>query len=284
MGLLMNSNYLKNKSNTSVFEKASCLIIEKARKLTDQLIEQRGNSKPPFLPEEIAPLLGIRGIIKADLGETSAVLLRFRDGPIIKVNQNHYQNKCNFSCAHEIGHILFDELGLEPYIAGIEYRGTFDPQGQAFAYSNAKERLCDIAARELLMPEAIFKDHLLGFGLSVSSIPLLSKAFKASIHAVALRIEEVCPESCVILQCQLRKKRRSRTLHLSNARRQSYCTLVNSRVEPNSSLYKAFKTDNIVKGHRDFKISNEKKRLPIESKGFGYGENRKVYSLVFLER
>jgi len=265
-------------------EQATSLIIERARQLVDRLIEQRGSDKPPLLPEELASLLGIKKIMKAEIGEASAVLLRLHDGQVIKLNQNHNKNRQNFSCAHEMGHILFDKLDLQQCIADIEFRGTFDPQGQALAYSRAKERLCDIAATELLMPEAIFRKYLLGFGVSINSIMLLSNVFKVSIPTVAIRISEVSPEPCIALQWQLWQRRRSKALRLSWPRKKANCMPVHTQAKPGSSLFKAFETDSTVKCHKLFKLGTEVKRLPMESKGFGYGENRRVYSLAFLER
>jgi len=69
-------------------EQATSLIIERARQLVNRLVEQRGHETPPFLPEEFARLQGIKRIEKADLRGTSAVMLRFQDGYVIKVNQN----------------------------------------------------------------------------------------------------------------------------------------------------------------------------------------------------
>lgn len=264
-------------------KEATSIIIGQAKKLVNQLLGDRRDDKPPFLPIEYARLKGIKKIDVTDLGGTSGILIRLNDGYMIKVNRNHSIKRQHFSCAHEIGHILFDELGLIEYVRKIEYR-TFNPVNLVKIRGLARERLCDIAASELLMPEEIFKKYLLGFGVSVSSIPLLSEVFKASIHTVALRIAEVCPESCVTLQWQLWQRRRPKTLRLSNTKRKTYCTPVHSQVKPGSSLFKAFETDNIVKSHKLFKVGNKVKRLPMESKGFGFGENRRVYSLVFLNR
>jgi Zn-dependent peptidase ImmA (M78 family) len=264
-------------------EQATSLIIERARQLVDRLIEQRGSDKPPFLPLEFARLLGVKKIEKADLGNTSAILLRLHDGCIIKVNQNHIQARQNFSCAHEIGHILFDELELTNYIREIEYR-TFNPQAQAIVRARARERLCDIVATELLMPESIFRKYLSGFGVSVSSFVLLSNVFKVSVPTVAIRISEVSPEPCIALQWQLWQRRRSKALRLSWPRKKANCMPVHTQAKPGSSLFKAFETDSTVKCHKLFKLGTEVKRLPMESKGFGYGENRRVYSLAFLER
>jgi len=78
-------------------EQSTSLVAERARQLVSQLVEQRGHGKPPFLSEEYAPLLGIKRIEKADLGEVSAILIKLHDGDVIRVNQNHNSARQNFS-------------------------------------------------------------------------------------------------------------------------------------------------------------------------------------------
>ncbi|GAI57925.1 unnamed protein product [marine sediment metagenome] len=51
-----------------------------------------------------------------------------------------------------------------------------------------------------------------------------------------------------------------------------------------SSLYKAYQDDSPVKSLKLFKLDTVTKRLPMESKGFGRGENRRVISLAFPDR
>jgi Zn-dependent peptidase ImmA (M78 family) len=270
-------------------EQATSLIVERAKQLVNQLIEKRGHDRPPFLSGEFARLLGFK-IVKADLGKTSAVLLRFHDGYMVKVNENHYPARQNFSCAHEIGHILFGELKLEQYVRTIEYR-TFNPQGEQKARAAARERLCDAAATELLMPEHIFRKYLLGFGVSIHSIEWLANIFKVSIHAAVWRIAEVSAEPCIALMWQPWPRNRSKGLRLAwcagPGRKETgkgYYMPVHTRVAYPSTLHQAFENDKLVKSFKLFKVDNAVKRLPMESKGFGHGENRRVISLAFPDR
>jgi len=271
-------------------EQATSLITERARQLVNRSVEQRGHENPPFLPEEFARLQGIKKIVKEDLGETSAVLLRFHDGYVIKVNQNHNLARQNFSCAHEIGHILFSELKLERYIRNIEYR-TFDPDGERKARSRAIERLCDAAAAELLLPEFVFRKYLSGFGVSVYAIERLANIFRSSIRAVAWRIAEVSEEPCIALLWQLWPRNKPRGLRLTwcigpgkRPRSKDNYMPLHTYVRPPSTLHKAYQDSSFVKSSRLFKCDNTVKRLPMESKGFGYGEKRYVVSLAFLDR
>ncbi len=272
-------------------EQATSLIIERARQLVNRLVEDRGHDKPPFLSEEFIRFQGIERIEKADLGSTSAVLLRFQDGYVIKVNQKHSLARQNFSCAHEIGHILFNELKLERYLQTIEYR-TFNPPRRAQLRGIARERLCDAAATELLMPELVFGKYLSGFGVSVHSIERLANIFGASRLTSVIRIAEVSTEPCIALLWQPWPRSKPKGLRLvwsigpgSSSRSKANYMPVHTFVRPPSTLHKAYQYDSAVKSSRDFKHSNDvKKRLPMESKGFGFGETRYVISLAFPDR
>ena len=268
-------------------EQATSLIIERARQLVNRLVEQRGHDIPPFLPEEFARLQGIKRIEKADLRGTSAVMLRFQDGYVIKVNQNHNLARQNFSCAHEIGHNLLRELKIELNTENIEYR-TFNPQAHRKARVRAIERLCDAAATELLMPELVFKKYLSGFGVSVHSIERLASIFKVSIQAAAIRIAEVSIEPCITFMWKPWLRTKSKRLRLAwcvgpgrNSRGKGYYIPLHTYVRPPSTLHKAYEYDSPVKCHKLFKRGTDVKHLPMESKGFGRGETRYVISLAF---
>jgi len=266
-------------------EQATGLIIERARQLVNRLVEQRGHEKPPFLPEEFLPLQGIKEIVKMDLGEVSAVLFKLHDGDVIKVNANHHPVRQNFSCAHEIGHTLLSELKLEHYAENVEFR-TFNPQALAMARAGAKERLCNAAATELLMPESIFRKYLLNFGIAINSVEQLAAIFRVSVPAAAIRIAEVSPEPCIALLWR-QQRNKSKALQLAWPRRKplgkNHYTPVHKRVTPPSTLHKAYEYNSPVKCYKLFKVNNVVKNLSMESKGFGYGENRYVISLAFLD-
>jgi len=292
----MSTNYLTSNSQSSYvlpvslnLEQATSLILERARQLVNQLVEQRGHDKPPFLPEEFARLLGFK-IVKTDLGETSAVLLRFHDGYIIKLNQNHNPARQNFSCAHELGHNLLRELKIELDTENIEYR-TFNPQAHAIARAKARERLCDVAATEILMPELVFRKYLSGFGVSVHSIERLANTFRVSIRAAAIRTAEVSPEPCIALLWQPWLRTKSKGLRLAwsvgpgiKRADKGYYMPVHKRVAYPSTLHKAYESDRPVKSFKLFKVDTATKRCPMESKGFGRDETRYVISLAFPER
>lgn len=271
-------------------EQSNSFIVERARRLVAQLVAYRGHERPPFLPEEYAPLLGIKRIEKTDLGEVSAILVRLFEGDVIRVNRNHNRARQNFSCAHEIGHALLSELNLEPRIDDVEFR-TFNPQAHAIARARARERLCDAAAAELLMPESVFKKYLLALGVSIGSIESLANIFRVSISSTAIRIARLSTEPCVALLWRPRPGTRCGRLRLAwqigpgnRSGREGDYVLKHTIAGQGSTLYKAYQYGRPFKCHKDFRIGAGVKRIPIESKGFGTGGMRYVVSLAFPDR
>jgi Zn-dependent peptidase ImmA (M78 family) len=282
----MTSQHFKSNSQLNVGQ-ASNLIIEKAKLAVCKVIEVRGHIEPPFLPEEYAQLFGIKSITKEDLGDTSGVLLRFQDGYIIKVNQKHNLARQNFSCAHEIGHILFSGLRLERYVQTIEYR-TFNPERENKLRYKAREHLCDMVAGELLMPESIFQKYLLEYGLSIDTLEKMSQIFKVSVTAAAIRIAEVSQHPCIAILWKGDLKNKSNTLSINwsigpkkTAIKSIRYLPVKKQVDQTSSQYKAFTGDDTVISYQSFKSGNLVKSFRVESKRFGYNQNKCVISLAF---
>lgn len=286
----MSANYLPSDASTINLEQATSLIVERARQLMNQLVEQRGHGRPPFLSEEYGPLLGIKRIEKADLGEASAILLKLREGDVIRVNQKHNSARQNFSCAHEIGHVLLSELKIEPCIEEVAFR-TFNPQDHRIARVKARERLCDAAATELLMPEAVFKKYLSNFGISIKGLEWLANIFRVSISSTAIRIAEASTEPCIALLWRPRLGTRSKALKLAWHVGPGNRSQIKGKYVPKhnlarhtSTLYKAYQYDSPIKCRKDFILDAGIKRILIESKGFGYDEARYVISLAFPDR
>ncbi len=264
-------------------KEATSLMIEKAKQLVNQLVDCRGHDKPPFLPEEYSSLVNIKEIRKTHLGDTSALLLKFHDGHVLKVNQDHYPVRQNFSCAHEIGHILFSDQKLENYVHNIEYR-TFNSAKTMEIRVIARETLCDAAAAELLMPELVFRKYLSTFGLSITSVERLANVFKVSLQAATRRINEVSVEPCIAILWYPWPKSKPKGLRPAMgrlSRGNAGYMLVHKNVNISSALYKAYQNDTIIKTWKLFKDGNTVKRLPVEAKGFGHGETRFVISLSF---
>ena len=271
-------------------EQATELIIEKARSVVDQLIENRGHANPPFLPRDFARLLGVKTVLADDLGDTSGILLRFPDGYVIKVNQKHSLSRQGFSCAHEIGHILFSELKLGNYVNSIEHR-RLNPDGEQKDHYMARERLCDAAATELLMPELVFKKNLSELGVSIYSVERLADMFKVSLQAAAIRMAEVSSIPCIAILWKPWPKLKMKKLKMAWCIGPGIKQLGGSPYVPvhinitNSSvIYKTYQFDVSTKCYKLFKRGDNIKRLLVESKSFGFGETRYVFSLAFVDQ
>ncbi len=269
-------------------ETASELIIERARQLVTELIAKRGHDNPPFLSEEYASLVGVQSIEKTDLGKagkSGGVLLRFDSGSKIKLNINDPLVRQNFSCAHEIGHLLYSALKLEQYINTIEHR-TFNPQVVQRKRSKVVEKLCDEAATELLMPTSVFSKYLDELGTSIQSIERLADLFKVSIQSAAIRVSETSQKPCYVSKWTPRKNQPN-SLQLSWPKKKkignTLFSPLNKNVNPPSILHDAYNFNTLLKGDLQYKFGKGKKRFPSEIKGFGYGVNRYIVSLSFLD-
>lgn len=258
----------------STSEDTTSFIIRRAMELVNELVKYRGQEEPPFLAEELAHLQGIK-VTKEDLGEVGAFLIRSPDGYTIKVNANHHPVKQNYSCAHEIGHTFLHELDRLPNFNDLDDNEF--KMSNSNVVGKAKERLCQIAAAEILMPELVFKRYLAEFGVTVNSIRRLAQIFKVSFPAAAIRITEVNLEPCIAIIWKPWQKTKSKGFQGRFMQKPIY-------IRNPSSLLKAYECDNDVKSFKSLDINGIKKRCLMESKGFGQGKTRYIISLVFLER
>lgn len=165
------------------------LFVEKAR----QVRRDTKTQGPSFNPYTYAEKLGIQveekenmaldGFLTSDSGQFKIVL-----------KKKAKQQRKNFTLAHEIAHTFFYDLLTHP--AYVATNGDFDP---------AEERLCDIAASELLMPHSMFKHDLLSNGkVTPQTLFWLVGRYNVSLQAVAHRVNTVAQElACVIWRKEL---------------------------------------------------------------------------------
>lgn len=141
---------------------------------------------PPFFPCRYAAIRGVRKVIVADMALDGRLV--FSSGGFeIYVRSSHSEGRQNFTIAHETAHTFFLESSAESPLdkpeSGIGY----------FTDSDDEEFLCDVAAAEMLMPEAYIRERLFAYGPSVRSVFRIAEEFKVSLHAAARRIREVGP-------------------------------------------------------------------------------------------
>jgi len=143
-----------------------------------------GWSGPPFDPRILASCLGIK--VRTDFVGPE------RDAYIYPLNATELEivydptrpaGRQNFSICHEVSHTLFPD-GYEMVRHRSRARERFDPDREL-------EYLCDVAAAELLFPEAEFVDDVERCGFGLESVATLRERYQASREAVIRRMVQL---------------------------------------------------------------------------------------------
>jgi Zn-dependent peptidase ImmA (M78 family) len=163
------------------------LFIAKARTLHHEF----RLSGPPFDPWEIADLLNI-SIQEQSMALDGYLERRPDDTFAIFVRREAQLPRKRFTICHEIAHTFFFDILAD----GVKFR-------QQHQEDSEEERLCDIAAAEILMPFACFNGDLKAAqskgGLAPTHVLRLMERYKVSLQAVATRINWISPETTCAL-------------------------------------------------------------------------------------
>jgi Zn-dependent peptidase ImmA (M78 family) len=183
-------------------------VVNQARKLNCQYRSYDGDQASPMKRLEIiASLCGLT-ISPMDIERRrneprDAVLIpsgkiRGNRGQIF-YNPRRPQGRVAFSIAHEISHTFFPNT-----MSGARFR---DICGSNSREANELERLCDLAASELLMPLEEFRGELCG-RFTLAKVEELSERFGSSFEATAFRLATAHPGIAVagLLKYRLRKE------------------------------------------------------------------------------
>lgn len=108
---------------------------------------------------------------------------------VILLNPSKPKVRQRYSIAHEIGHTLFPDYQAEVRQAGTLYR--------LYAGQSELERLCQIAAAELLFPLEPFVAATARASGGVQAVLSLSDLFGASSEATARRVVETIAEPMI---------------------------------------------------------------------------------------
>ena len=150
-----------------------------------------GLSGPPFDPRILASIIGIQCKESKQLVRSEdAELHPMEDRAIIRYNPDKPKTRQNFSIAHEIAHTLFPEYG-DQYKVHHKI-GKFNPDSEV-------EFLCDLGASEIIMPAPEFNRDVEKMGISLKSLMKLSKRYKASLEATAIRMITTNFDSCALM-------------------------------------------------------------------------------------
>ena len=150
--------------------------VEDASRSLSEDAMQKGWEGPPYDSLGLADLLGVDVVARQDLGDARLIIAG--DQPHIEFNPNRSSARIQFSVAHEIGHLFFEDYAEHTRYRDGAHRRPDDWQ---------LEMLCNIAAAELLMPEgALPIDEL----RDLSLVRLLdqSRRFGVSTEALLRRV------------------------------------------------------------------------------------------------
>jgi Zn-dependent peptidase ImmA (M78 family) len=163
-------------------------VVTKVRRLNAY-----GVSGPPFALRGLAKERRVSVVFDETLAG-DASLSPSENGFTVTMNPSHSRSRQRFSFAHEIAHTFFFELGSR---LGGRNR-ELDPAA-AFLEHREEEELCDIAAREMLMPEPNFLTSARQCSPGMDGVRMLSRTYDVSLPASALRIVELAVWDCAIV-------------------------------------------------------------------------------------
>jgi hypothetical protein len=135
-------------------------------------------------------------IDKVFLGDCDARLLPVLGGYIAEIHSEHPRPRQNFSICHEIAHTFF---------AHQDETDSFSSFMCSDLYSEShwlEERLCNLAAVELLMPEVTFQPIGSRLTPSLGSIGAIAGIYDTSLQTTALRIIDLDLWPCAFLCIQ----------------------------------------------------------------------------------
>ena len=136
---------------------------------------------PPFCPRVLASTLGIR-VEERQVLTGEAQLIPLEDGKFrIDFDPRAAAVRQNYSIDHEIAHTLFPDCAERR-----RHRGA--------TRFNELERLCQVAAAEMLLPEDAFRRASARCGVSLDHVVEIGATFAASHEAVVRRLVALSEE------------------------------------------------------------------------------------------
>jgi len=177
------------KSTTAGGDRLRKRVIAQVLELLARTEERHPDwTPPPFNPYLVAETLGIPIQESDELGPWDALLVPTGgDGfRIVSNSRIRSEGRRRFSIAHEIGHTLLPDAEKSYHLrtkAREQYYGSEE--------ARQEERLCDLAAAEMLMPRRVFGESMATHGFRAAAVPLLAEFYGVSREAAALRMVEM---------------------------------------------------------------------------------------------
>jgi Zn-dependent peptidase ImmA (M78 family) len=146
----------------------------------EMLIVESGMAEPPFSPEVYAPLRNVKQVLYKDM-KIDGRLIPSNNDFIVELRKDRSAERINFTFAHELAHTFFYESVPSIKCRTLE---TNYPE-----YDEEEEKLCDIAASELLMPASVFSKIVKDFSPSPHALKRISQLFKTSLQATLVKLQ-----------------------------------------------------------------------------------------------
>jgi hypothetical protein len=195
-------------------------VIHQARQLNAEY-RSFGNLSEPF--ERLKILASLRGLDIAEMDaqrssreKRDAVLVPGSASKrgLILYNPSRQRGRIGFSVAHEIAHTFFPNS-----VSGARFRTMCDPDSRE---GNELERLCDLAASEILMPLEDFVKAR-GKAIGFQSVERLSTIFGSSYESTVFRLATSYSGQAAAGLLRYRfNKADQRTLLISNCQEQLF--------------------------------------------------------------
>ena len=164
-------------------------------KLSNDLVIASGRSYPPYDPESYATMQNAE-VKHLDYINYDGRIFPLDKGYIIEICSKRSEERQNFCCCHEVGHTFFLSLSnllLQKVAHKIDYKIKL------LTEVSEEERLCNIAASEMLMPHSMFKEIALSYKPGIRCINLIAKEFRVSFLASIIRILEMGAWKCIAI-------------------------------------------------------------------------------------
>lgn len=159
------------------------LIKDAAKRIAGETLKAHWDGRLPVDPASMALRMGV-GVFRADLEQDVSGLVsqQHGDDPHIFLQRSDSNLRQNFTCAHELGHVM--ERQNHPGGPDAEYSFT-DYRRQDV--SNPHEFFANEFAGNLLMPEAEVKRHHRRTKNAIE----LAREFGVSVPAMRVRLKRL---------------------------------------------------------------------------------------------
>lgn len=150
----------------------------------ENLLKELGITKPEEIDIEAIAEFCNATIIPQRLHGSSARIIGFKDRAIITIDSQAKPERQRFSAGHELGHWMQDRGKLSTFICGEK----------AFAAEWAQdnpERRANRYAKDLLIPEFMFKPLAKNREVTFETVIQLCRQFRTSLTATAIRLIEL---------------------------------------------------------------------------------------------